>query len=295
MVNNFGLLFTIKYKFVAILLKLFSKSRILNNYKQSLIKKYLTSVMDIKKYYFEQYDDNRIPKIIWVFWSTGIDNAPDIVKACRNSVSKNTDCEIRELDLNNYQNYIKLPDVIENKFKHGKIKYVHFADILRVFLLAQYGGIWIDSTIFFSKMFDDDIFNYRFYSNKINLSDIKYISRGRWSSFFLCSAECSPIFATLRDLYTEYWNKFDTIIDYLLIDYFIDITYDIYPYEFDLIPINNEDIYILGDSLNKSGDLSTFTFSKTFMYKLSFKEEFVYYSTEGLPTLYSCLLYNYLT
>ena len=62
-----------------------------------------------------------------------------------------------DLTKNNFKQYIELPDYIEKKFEKGKISMAHFSDLLRISLLAKWGGMWIDSTALCT---DEDFFRY---------------------------------------------------------------------------------------------------------------------------------------
>lgn len=90
-----------------------------------------------------------IPKTIWVFWWQGELAMPPVIKECYKSILRN--CNGRTvvlLDQNNFKDYITLPDYILRKFYEGVISKTHFSDILRVGLLKEYGGMWIDAAIF---------------------------------------------------------------------------------------------------------------------------------------------------
>ena len=83
-----------------------------------------------------------IPKKIWTFWE-GEQN--DFVNRCIDSWKKhNPDCEVIVLNKTNIQEYLP-------KLKIDKLKHVddirHFSDVIRVFILAKYGGIWSDASI----------------------------------------------------------------------------------------------------------------------------------------------------
>ena len=85
---------------------------------------------------------------IWSIWLQGEKNAPDLVQACFRSIRKNCRQELVVLDEKQLRKFITLPDIIWKKRAAGKIKNAHFADICRVELLYEYGGIWMDSTDF---------------------------------------------------------------------------------------------------------------------------------------------------
>ena len=78
---------------------------------------------------------------VWVCWFQGYESAPPLVKACINSMHRvMQEKEIIILTKTNYKQYIELPDYIEEKFEKGKIGMAHFSDLLRISLLAKWGG-----------------------------------------------------------------------------------------------------------------------------------------------------------
>lgn len=89
------------------------------------------------------------PKIIWWSWLQGESEAPELAKVCLESLRKNfPDYKIVIVTNDNLDNYVKLPQTILDKFNAGWIKGAHFADIIRLNLLAKYGGVWMDATVF---------------------------------------------------------------------------------------------------------------------------------------------------
>ena len=121
------------------------------------------------QYVIEYYKNNKIEvgesnKKIWCMWWQGFENAPIIVKKCVKTIEKYSgDYELILITQNNYMDYANIPNEIIRKVENGKISITHFSDILRAKLLAEYGGIWIDSTMFICDYifteFDDMIFN----------------------------------------------------------------------------------------------------------------------------------------
>ncbi|MDE6478136.1 MAG: capsular polysaccharide synthesis protein [Alphaproteobacteria bacterium] len=102
---------------------------------------------------------------IFTIWLQGEENAPELVRACFRSIRKNCTQELVVLDEKTLWDYIRLPDVIMEKRRRGQIKNAHFADICRVELLYQHGGIWLDSTGFATApipkwIIDQDFFVY---------------------------------------------------------------------------------------------------------------------------------------
>ncbi len=111
----------------------------------SYFKRYLPAAAAVPERKVVKDDKN---EKIWTIWQQGEDNAPPLVKACFRNIRKNCKQELVVLDDTNIFDYITLPKEIVEKYKAGKIKRAHFADICRVELLYEYGGFWLDSTGF---------------------------------------------------------------------------------------------------------------------------------------------------
>ncbi|MES1956045.1 hypothetical protein SAHY_15747 [Salinisphaera hydrothermalis EPR70] len=83
-----------------------------------------------------------IPKRIWLYWEQP--EKPELVAALNADVSrKNPDHEIVSLDRTNAAAYI--PEYSE---WDGSLAPQHKADLLRLYLVSRYGGIWMDSSIY---------------------------------------------------------------------------------------------------------------------------------------------------
>ena len=88
----------------------------------------------------------RTPNIIWVFWWQGLYDMPPVIQECYKSVIRNANGrDVILLTEDNYKDYVQLPFHILDKFNNRIISYTHFSDILRVVLLKEYGGLWIDA------------------------------------------------------------------------------------------------------------------------------------------------------
>jgi hypothetical protein len=88
-----------------------------------------------------------IPKVIWMLWYQGIDKAPDLVRRCFSSWKQhNPDWKLILLDKNNLEEYIYIRDFIDINRKDISMQKV--SNLIRINLLAKYGGIWVDATCF---------------------------------------------------------------------------------------------------------------------------------------------------
>lgn len=209
---------------------------------------------------------------IWVFWWSGEKEAPEIVKACIKSIRKNSSGhEVVLLDKDSYKKYLKIPEYILEKRDRGDMLLAHFSDILRLSLLAAYGGVWIDATVFISQPIPRQVFTDIFYTAKKVNFDLLYYSKSRWCSYFLAGSKKFPFFAFTRDCLLEYWRKSNAMIDYLLFDYVIGIAYNHFPEirkVFDSVEDNNSARGLLMERINEE-------YSEKLFYDLSEKETFL--------------------
>lgn len=181
---------------------------------------------------------------IWICWWQGIDEAPSIVKVCVESIRKySRNCEVIIITEENYQEYVTFPNWIEQKYKRGIISRTHYSDLLRLSLLAEYGGLWLDATFFCAGDFIEDVFSYPLYSIKRPGYSCLSVANGNFANYALaCNNASRRCFAIIRDFCMEYWKQKDYLIDYLVTDYMIVIAqfYDTDIREkFEQIPVNN--------------------------------------------------------
>jgi len=121
------------------------RSDVISNVIPRYFKRYLPAAAKVVEQPVIKDDKN---EKIWTIWLQGERKAPKLVKACFNSVRKNCKQELVVLDEETIFDYISLPQEIIDKYKRGMIAHAHFADICRVELLYEHGGIWLDATAF---------------------------------------------------------------------------------------------------------------------------------------------------
>lgn len=171
------------------------------------LKRYLTAVKSIENKPIKQSDDK-----IFSIWLQGEENAPDIVRACFRSVRRNCKQELVVLDEKTLFEYITLPDYIMEKRRRGLIKNAHFADICRVELLYQYGGIWLDATAFVTAQIPDNIMNLDFFVYMAgNIFGYSFIQ-----NCFIRARRGSYLLAAWRAMILEYWRHENHQMDYFV-------------------------------------------------------------------------------
>ena len=98
----------------------------------------------------EKHSAERIPKIIWSYWHS--EKKPIVATRClKNWQAYNPDFQVHMLHAGNVQDFIsdsKLP------LNFHQLAYQHQADWVRLALLHQHGGIWLDSSIFLTCSLD---------------------------------------------------------------------------------------------------------------------------------------------
>ena len=102
---------------------------------------------------FRRQNYNIAPKIIWTYWDNP-DKIPKTVKMCMESWKRyNPDYEIVLLTKKNYFSYITIPVELSShpNFNDSSAR---FSDLVRLYALVEYGGIWIDSSILLKSSFD---------------------------------------------------------------------------------------------------------------------------------------------
>jgi mannosyltransferase OCH1-like enzyme len=150
----------------------------------------------------------RKPEIIWQYWDQGEANAPPIISACLASVRKHcTGFEIRVLDATTLDNYITLPAFLSTK----KITRTHLSDLIRLELLATYGGTWLDASIFLTGHIPEAIRSAAFFCYTRDCDP--YLM----SSWLLSSERCNSLIIAWRDALFDYWRTNDALIDYFFI------------------------------------------------------------------------------
>lgn len=279
-----------------------------NKFKKRLIKKHSTMMKYIEneyKEYLNNYDfknvklndiDDRYRDKIWVCWWQGLEQSPEIVKKCVDSIIKNSgNYEVILLDENNYRNFVDFPDWIEEKRKKGIISRTHYSDLLRLEILANYGGIWLDSTFYCIGNKFKEYFSLPLWS--IKRPDYLHcsVACGYFANYSLgCKVENRRVYAIIRDFFVEYWKNNDEIIDYLLTDYLIVLAQKKdknVAQLFDGIPNNNPNCDELFKVLQEPYNEKKWNEIKkdTILFKLTWKQKFLK-EKDGVKTFYGKLI-----
>jgi len=189
---------------------------------------------------------------IWVCWWQGEETMPKIVKACFSSVKQHSGSHpVTLITKDNVGGYIAIPSHIIKKVHEGKITITHLSDIIRFLLLAKHGGLWLDATVFVTG--EINFANMPFFTVHRDFGG-NYVSKRRCSGNLIGGTSEIYLFDFINELFSEYWNKYNILIDYFLIDYSLALAYNHLPYikeMIDNVPLNNKNYNLLINYLDK--------------------------------------------
>lgn len=237
---------------------------------------------------------------IWTCWWQGENAMPDIVKACYNAMHRFSDGHpVILITEKNYKDYVNMPDYIIRKQQSGEIDLTHFSDILRMMLLAQHGGIWMDSTLLIPSKHlgifirpEDKFWSCHHHTRYYN------ISQGGWVSFFLACRKGNILPSFIADMHLCYWKKHKKLIDYLLLDYTFAMARKYIPAVHDMIekvPIT--EMGPLGKCLNEEFSEEKWNefCTRYDFHKVTYKIPLRKTTAEGKKTYYGHILETYLS
>lgn len=304
LVKNFGFIFAIK-RFILKNLAIGTGYRInfYNMFIRNYVRDYFANVVEGHTTNKADYVDftGKIP--VFVMWWQGEEQMPKLIQLCVASQKKSFSSakfDYYIIDKDNLSNYLTLPQYILDKVNDGTISITHLSDIIRVGLLKEYGGFYLDATFFISREFDLDILEYDLFSiKKINSKYMirRHVAQGKWMGNFWYSKPNNVLFSFMWEAFLYYHKNNDILIDFYLIDYLIDLAYkeiEVVKKQIDSIPLSENSIYLLQNKLNEVGDLKDIKnlLSEGIYFKMSYKQELVLH-INGEKTRYSKLLTQY--
>ena len=268
--------------------------RVMNVYgQQEVVKKYIDNTDNLLMNNSPIGDTSNI----WVCWWQGEENMPEVVKVCYRSIKKLSGKHpVVLITEENLKNYVQLPQFIMDKYAAGIISRTHFSDILRFYLLKEYGGIWMDITNFLTAEIDSFVpVDSTFYSYK-HITEYNNVSQGLWTSYFNASGKGNIIPSYLYESLVSYWNKTDKLEDYLLLDFIFKLGYDNIPAMkkiIDSIPL--KEIGTMRKIMNRkwNGEEWKRYFIQAPFQKLSYKKYVNKTTKKGEKTHYAYMVENY--
>ena len=237
---------------------------------------------------------------IWICWLQGKDNMPELNRMCCESIKKHSNNHpVIFVDESNIREYITISDRIEQLYRRKKILPAIYADYIRCALLAQHGGLWLDSTILLTSDIDEQSFETEFYSIKDQCRDNWSVSYYRWASFIMGSTKDARTFKLLQSLFEYFFSQFDLNFSYIMIDYFIESIYQKNKAFRDYInerPYTNGGLHSLRFRLSEEYNEENWELltRDSNVFKLTYKIELNTETNDGKETIYGYLIKKYL-
>lgn len=215
-------------------------------------------------------------KRIFIYWGQSFKDAPKIVKSCLSSWKKhNLSWDIVELDSTNINDYVDIESAIP-ELKDKEFDLTAFSDILRIFLLKKYGGLWCDATTFCNFSLDEWLEKYtqQGFFAFANPAPDRLLS-----SWFLYAEPDNYIVNRWYDETIKYWNTNNKAHDYFWFHYLFGDVYKADPrfahlWDSLLKLPSDEPHYLQDNGLFENLNVSTKTHiddKKTGLYKLTYK------------------------
>ena len=218
------------------------------------------------------FPKNISTETIWMYWNNGINNAPDIVKRCYESIVKYSEREVVVLTENNINDYIQLPKYVMEKLNSGTMPLAIYTDLVRFCLLEHYGGTWMDATILLTGKMPQIIFNSDFFvlRNSLGLLENPVL----YPVWLMHAKKKNDTVRRIRNVLFVYWKNERFLKEYLLSNIIMTKVLKQFPEIEKNIPYMNTDyseylIKVISDEY--SVEKADWIKSLTSIHKLSYK------------------------
>ena len=186
------------------------RGRVIRKAAMAYLKPYAAAVHSVP----EETPEHAEPRRIFSLWLQGEKQAPPLVHACLDSIRRHSDAELVVLDGQTVFDWIDLPAAIVRRWKEGKMKAAHFADICRVELLYRHGGVWMDATCYLDAplpewLWEADFFVYRG-------GDSMSGAYGGIQNCFIRGAKDAYLLKVWREAIHAYWEREHSAVDYFV-------------------------------------------------------------------------------
>ncbi len=214
--------------------------------------------------------------IIWLYWHQGIANAPLLIQKCVESVKiYHPDYEVKVLSFDTISDYVNIPQRYYDLLEQKKMLIAHFSDILRLYLLTNYGGVWVDATLLLTDKIPQEIFDSEFFVLQKNPKTDVF---GDKMSCYFIKANKNSYYAhlTLNTL-EKYWEENDYLIHYFIFEHVVSMLSEandeLKKLWDEMFYMNTDKLGLLRKKLYLDFDEKEFEEIKTqtFLHKLSYK------------------------
>lgn len=162
----------------------------------------------------EEKVDHAEPRRVFTLWLQGEEQTPPLVRACLDSIRKQSGAEVVVLDARSLSDWIDIPGTILRKWKDGRMGAAHFSDFCRVELLYRHGGIWTDATDYLDAPLPEWLWEADFFVYKGG--DVATGAYAGIQNCFIRGAKGAYLLKIWREAILAYWEKEDRPVDYFV-------------------------------------------------------------------------------
>jgi len=252
------------------------KAKVLTNY-------FAQRYMPVTKHLEQKEITVETPEILWQFWDNPVGKTmPEIVKSSLETSKKlKGDFEHKILNNSTFEHYTDLPGFVLDKFKKGQIDYTHFSDLLRLNLLKNHGGVWLDATGYMTDFVPQYILDEDFFVFLVG--DLTPFPYAYMQSCFIRAKKGSFLCRAWHEMSVEYWRKETKKLEYFQVHLMLKALVEKNPTAKDLfskMPHKSEDEthQLVGDNLLKTFDINEWERIK----KASFFQKTTYKVPQGV-------------
>lgn len=211
-----------------------SIANVVNSIRHAIVLRYLSSVVRHRdrldtapsvQAVGRRQQRRRVP-VVWVYWAQGWASAPSVVRLCMDSMKLHAGPgPVVALDATNVRHMVDLPEWTYEKYNRGYIGEAHYSDLLRINLLKQFGGLWMDATLFLSgdvsvPMASSDRF---ITCQPTRRTDGANVSRQEFTTYLLGGTDECALWSRVEDVLLAYWSDHPVALHYHLLDYAISL------------------------------------------------------------------------
>jgi hypothetical protein len=170
----------------------------------------------------------KLIKKIFIYWQQGFDNAPPIiVKAVNSWIENNPTWEVILITDENLHSHLDDTDFFSLfHAKRATMQTAAFSDLLRLWLLGKYGGVWVDATTLCNVPLDSwlpfivddelEFFAFRNFDYKPSVIQKEIYPISSW---FLYGSPTSEIIQRWKQEMVDYWDGRTEVDKYFWMHY----------------------------------------------------------------------------
>lgn len=239
--------------------------------------------------------------IIWTCWWQGEENAPLLVQKCLKSIRQNAGGhKVVVITFDNVHEHVKLSENIWKLAKSGKISLTHLSDVLRMKLLAEHGGMWLDSTMFYTipleeKLWDEPYFSPTLFApnsviQSVNKNVFSVREDTKISICLMTAQRHHPFFELFSEFYELYFDDFPMEVHYLFTYYFAELAFRGLGAHNSLAVRENKYTYIRMLTPKDDMDMIASDFPSAHFYQITYKQNWAKYTKGGKLSVYGRLI-----